>query len=268
MVSRSPSASGPPAETPSRLRSLPQRGTRSLLDAFVELHVEQGPVLDEAGVPLGVVPSSPAASPSTSLPGAATTAAPRRCNCGPTPWLPRRRSCSPSRRCPATRLPEGRHHRPRRGAPERPQCHRRAGQPRRRPARRGRSPPRRHRWPSWTPASPPSPPVGGSASTSPGASESRPSPPIRPSSRPPGPPPPRSAWPASTCRAAPATTPRILGATGLPIGMVFVPSVAGVSHSRLGTHEPEHLVTGARVLLATVVELDRSGMVGAGPTDR
>jgi allantoate deiminase len=51
---------------------------------------------------------------------------------------------------------------------------------------------------------------------------------------------------------------QILGATGLPIGMVFVPSVAGVSHSPLEHTEPEHLVAGARVLLATLVELDRS----------
>ena len=50
---------------------------------------------------------------------------------------------------------------------------------------------------------------------------------------------------------------QILGATGLPIGMVFVPSVAGVSHSPLEHTEPEHLVAGARVLLATLVELDR-----------
>ena len=50
---------------------------------------------------------------------------------------------------------------------------------------------------------------------------------------------------------------QILGATGLPIGMVFVPSVAGVSHSPLEHTEPEQLVAGARVLLATLVELDR-----------
>ena len=51
---------------------------------------------------------------------------------------------------------------------------------------------------------------------------------------------------------------QILGAAGLPIGMVFVPSVAGVSHSPLERTEPEHLVAGAQVLLAALVELDRS----------
>ena len=51
---------------------------------------------------------------------------------------------------------------------------------------------------------------------------------------------------------------QILGATGLPIGMVFVPSVAGVSHSPLEHTEPEHLVAGAQVLLATLIEFDRS----------
>ena len=51
---------------------------------------------------------------------------------------------------------------------------------------------------------------------------------------------------------------QILGAAGLPFGMVFVPSVAGVSHSPLERTEPEHLVAGAQVLLAALVELDRS----------
>jgi hydantoinase/carbamoylase family amidase len=50
---------------------------------------------------------------------------------------------------------------------------------------------------------------------------------------------------------------QVLGAAGLPFGMVFVPSVAGISHSPLERTEPEHLVAGAQVLLATLVELDR-----------
>jgi N-carbamoyl-L-amino-acid hydrolase len=51
---------------------------------------------------------------------------------------------------------------------------------------------------------------------------------------------------------------QILGAAGVPIGMVFVPSVAGVSHSPEEHTEPEHLVAGAQVLLAALVELDRA----------
>ena len=49
---------------------------------------------------------------------------------------------------------------------------------------------------------------------------------------------------------------QILGAA-VPMGMIFVPSVRGVSHSPREHTEPEHLVLGAQVLLDSVIDLDR-----------
>jgi allantoate deiminase len=43
----------------------------------------------------------------------------------------------------------------------------------------------------------------------------------------------------------------------LPIGMIFVPSIDGISHSPRERTEPRHLVTGAEVLLRTLLHLDR-----------
>jgi N-carbamoyl-L-amino-acid hydrolase len=42
----------------------------------------------------------------------------------------------------------------------------------------------------------------------------------------------------------------------LPIGMIFVPSIGGVSHSPRERTDPEHLVAGAEVLLRTLLDLD------------
>lgn len=46
-----------------------------------------------------------------------------------------------------------------------------------------------------------------------------------------------------------------------PIGMIFVPSVGGISHSPQERTDAEDLVNGANVLLGTVLELDRSRLV-------
>ncbi len=43
----------------------------------------------------------------------------------------------------------------------------------------------------------------------------------------------------------------------LPIGMIFVPSIGGISHSPLERTDPQHLVAGAEMLLRTLLELDR-----------
>jgi N-carbamoyl-L-amino-acid hydrolase len=45
-------------------------------------------------------------------------------------------------------------------------------------------------------------------------------------------------------------------ATLCPVGMLFVPSRGGVSHSPLEFTEAEHCVNGARVLLAALLEVD------------
>lgn len=45
----------------------------------------------------------------------------------------------------------------------------------------------------------------------------------------------------------------------VPVGMLFVPSRGGVSHNPAEDTDPEHLVTGAQALLDTLVELDRTG---------
>jgi N-carbamoyl-L-amino-acid hydrolase len=44
----------------------------------------------------------------------------------------------------------------------------------------------------------------------------------------------------------------------VPTGMIFVPSLGGLSHTPGERTTPEHLVTGAEVLLRTVLELDRT----------
>ena len=46
----------------------------------------------------------------------------------------------------------------------------------------------------------------------------------------------------------------------LPMGMIFVPSVGGVSHAPEETTDPEHLVLGAQVLADTLVALDGRGV--------
>jgi N-carbamoyl-L-amino-acid hydrolase len=42
-----------------------------------------------------------------------------------------------------------------------------------------------------------------------------------------------------------------------PMGMIFVPSAGGISHSPLEYTEPEDVVNGANVLLQTVLRLDQ-----------
>ena len=54
---------------------------------------------------------------------------------------------------------------------------------------------------------------------------------------------------------------QILG-TAMPIGMIFVPSIDGVSHSPEEDTAPEHLVAGAQALLDTVLALDSIGGQG------
>lgn len=43
-----------------------------------------------------------------------------------------------------------------------------------------------------------------------------------------------------------------------PVGMIFIPSVAGISHSPREFSHPRHIVAGANVLLHTLLRLDRS----------
>jgi N-carbamoyl-L-amino-acid hydrolase len=47
-----------------------------------------------------------------------------------------------------------------------------------------------------------------------------------------------------------------------PIGMIFVPSVAGVSHSPRELTRFEDCAQGADVLLGTILELDRLERIG------
>jgi len=42
-----------------------------------------------------------------------------------------------------------------------------------------------------------------------------------------------------------------------PAGMIFVPSVAGISHSPREFSRPEDIANGANVLLQTLLKLDR-----------
>lgn len=47
---------------------------------------------------------------------------------------------------------------------------------------------------------------------------------------------------------------------GVPIGMIFVPSVKGVSHQGDEYTKPEHVDIGADVLYQTVLKLDENGL--------
>jgi N-carbamoyl-L-amino-acid hydrolase len=44
-----------------------------------------------------------------------------------------------------------------------------------------------------------------------------------------------------------------------PVGMIFIPSEGGISHSPLEYSRPEHVVAGANVLLHTILKLDAAG---------
>ena len=47
---------------------------------------------------------------------------------------------------------------------------------------------------------------------------------------------------------------------GVPIGMIFVPSVKGISHQGDEYTKPEHIDLGADVLYQTVLKLDENGV--------
>ena len=49
-------------------------------------------------------------------------------------------------------------------------------------------------------------------------------------------------------------------AYGVPIGMIFVPSVKGISHQGDEYTKPEHIDLGADVLYQTVLKLDENGV--------
>lgn len=53
-----------------------------------------------------------------------------------------------------------------------------------------------------------------------------------------------------------------------PIGMIFVPSVGGISHSPKEFSRPDDIENGANVLLRTVIELDAATLRDAGATNR
>jgi allantoate deiminase len=57
---------------------------------------------------------------------------------------------------------------------------------------------------------------------------------------------------------------QILGAS-VPMGMIFVPSVAGISHAPDERTDPGHLVIGAQLLLESIVGLDRRLSSGPPP---
>ncbi|MGH7630855.1 MAG: M20/M25/M40 family metallo-hydrolase [Gemmatimonadales bacterium] len=42
-----------------------------------------------------------------------------------------------------------------------------------------------------------------------------------------------------------------------PVGMIFIPSVGGISHSPKEFSRPEDIANGANVLLGTILRLDR-----------
>ncbi len=44
-----------------------------------------------------------------------------------------------------------------------------------------------------------------------------------------------------------------------PVGMIFIPSEGGISHSPLEYSRPEDVVAGANVLLHTILKLDAAG---------
>jgi len=41
-----------------------------------------------------------------------------------------------------------------------------------------------------------------------------------------------------------------------PVGMIFIPSLQGISHSPQELSQPEDIVNGVRVLLGTLLRLD------------
>jgi N-carbamoyl-L-amino-acid hydrolase len=45
-----------------------------------------------------------------------------------------------------------------------------------------------------------------------------------------------------------------------PVGMIFIPSVGGISHSPKEFSRPKDIENGANVLLGTLMKLDRSGL--------
>ena len=45
-----------------------------------------------------------------------------------------------------------------------------------------------------------------------------------------------------------------------PVGMIFVPSRDGISHSPLEHTDPEDVVNGANVLLRTLLAVDEAGL--------
>jgi beta-ureidopropionase / N-carbamoyl-L-amino-acid hydrolase len=45
-----------------------------------------------------------------------------------------------------------------------------------------------------------------------------------------------------------------------PVGMIFIPSIGGISHSPKEFSRPQDIENGANVLLATLLKLDRSGI--------
>ena len=44
-----------------------------------------------------------------------------------------------------------------------------------------------------------------------------------------------------------------------PVGMIFVPSVDGISHAPEEFTEPQDITNGANVLLRTLLEIDQTG---------
>jgi len=46
----------------------------------------------------------------------------------------------------------------------------------------------------------------------------------------------------------------------VPIGMIFVPSVGGISHSPQEYTKPQDMANGANVLLHTILQIDRNGL--------
>ena len=45
-----------------------------------------------------------------------------------------------------------------------------------------------------------------------------------------------------------------------PTGMIFVPSIDGISHSPREFSTPEHIANGANVLLQTLLRIDRESI--------
>jgi N-carbamoyl-L-amino-acid hydrolase len=45
-----------------------------------------------------------------------------------------------------------------------------------------------------------------------------------------------------------------------PVGMIFVPSVGGISHSPTEYTKPEDMANGANVLLQTILKIDQGAL--------